>query len=121
MIHQLKDIAFLTIDGYSRREYPQVSNYGWWRRIISAAGEKSEFWQTGEMGWQRATILGSWLRKVIEQLGEGTRVIYGLGDHHQPFASHIIILSYEGIPETRRLRGTTFHLEQFEEANHGRN
>lgn len=115
MIHQLKDIAYLTIDGYSRREFPQVANYAWWRQIITPTGKKSEFFAIGRMGWQTVTIPGQWLRNVMDQLGENARVIYGIGDHHQPFATHVITLSNQGIEETRRLRGTTFHLDQIGE------
>jgi hypothetical protein len=49
----------------------------------------------------------------MRQLGEGTLVVYGLGDWQRPFATHTITLSSQGIEETRRLRGTTYHLEQF--------
>ncbi len=113
MIHLLKDIDFLTIDGYSRRDYPEAASSEWWRYIITVGGARSQLFPLKRMGWRTIAIPGGWLRKVMKQLGEGTLVVYGLGDWEQPFATHTITLSSQGIEETRRLRGTTYHLEQF--------
>ena len=118
MIHQLKDIDYLTIDGYSRRDYPEAASSEWWRYIITVGNTKSRLFPLGRMGWRTIAIPGGWLRKVMRQLGEGTLIVYGLGDWQQPFATHTITLSSAGIEETRRLRGTTYHLEQFG-GNHG--
>ena len=113
MIHLLKDIDFLTIDGYSRRDYPEAASSEWWRYIITKGGTKSALLPLNRMGWRTIAIPGHWLRKVMSRLGEGTLVVYGLGDWQRPFATHTIALSSQGIEETRRLRGTTYHLEQF--------
>jgi hypothetical protein len=113
VIHQLKDIDYLTIDGYSRRDYPDAASCEWWRYIITVGGTRSQLLPLKRMGWRTIAIPGHWLRKVMKRLGEGTLVVYGLGDWEQPFATHTITLSSAGIEETRRLRGTTYHLEQF--------
>ncbi len=119
MIHLLKDIDFLTIDGYSRRDYPEAAASEWWRYIITVGGTRSQLLPLKRMGWRTIAIPGHWLRKVMSKLGEGTLIVYGLGDWERPFATHTITLSSQGIEETRRLRGTTYHLEQFG-GDHGR-